>query len=243
MNIKYIILCIIIITLVIIIYKNRDKILKLKPKRGRPPKKIDSCGGELCKSRNINGEKQGGEKRGRGRPRKNIVNTDLNRADCFLDIYISPEEGVETQLGVLKIKLYKNIVPKTCNNFESLCKVEYKNCVIHRLIPGFMVQTGDYENGDGTGGKSIEGEKFDDENLSLKHNRRGLLSMANSGPNTNGSQFFITFGKAEHLDGKHVIFGEIADGFSVLDKIEKIQTDETDAPIPLLYIKNSGIIN
>ena len=166
-----------------------------------------------------------------------------NKEDlCYLDIAISPKEDEVTELGRIILKLHSKECPKTCENFKSLCKIEYKNCLIHRLIPGFMFQTGDYENNDGTGGASIYGAKFSDENLLLKHYKRGIVSMANSGPNTNGSQFFITFNETHHLDEKHVVFGEMVDGFDVLDKIEKIPTNEKDEPIPLLYILNSGIL-
>ena len=161
----------------------------------------------------------------------------------MLNIVVSPEENKEIDLGNIYVKLYDEIVPRTCDNFKSLSKIEFKNCKIHRLIPGFMVQTGDYENGDGTGGTSIFGKKFPDENLQGKHDRRGLLSMANAGPDTNGSQFFITFGPAPHLDGKHVVFGEVIKGMDVLDKIEQIPTDSTDEPKDLLYIKETRITN
>ena len=159
----------------------------------------------------------------------------------FLEIYVSPSENEEYPLGKILVKLYDDIVPKTCENFKSLLKIEYKNCVIHRVIPEFMLQTGDYENGDGTGGASIYGKKFDDENFTVKHTKKGLLSMANSGPNTNGSQFFITFKETPWLDDKHVVFGEVVDGFDILDKIEKIPTDQNDYPKQLLYIKNCGM--
>lgn len=161
----------------------------------------------------------------------------------MLNIVVSPEENKEIDLGNIYVKLYDGIVPRTCENFKSLSKIEYKNCKIHRLIPGFMVQTGDYENGNGTGGMSIYGEKFPDENLSGKHDRRGLLSMANAGPNTNGSQFFITFGPAPHLDGKHVVFGEVVKGMEILDKIEQMPTVDNDEPKDLLYIKETRITN
>ena len=161
----------------------------------------------------------------------------------FLEIYVSPKEGEDNFVGKINIKLYEDVVPKTCENFKSLLKIEYKNCVIHRIIPEFMLQTGDYENGDGTGGVSIYGKKFDDENFTIKHTKKGLLSMANSGPNTNGSQFFITFKETPWLDNKHVVFGEVVKGLEILDKIENIPTDENDYPKHLLYIKNCGIEN
>jgi cyclophilin family peptidyl-prolyl cis-trans isomerase len=110
------------------------------------------------------------------------------------------------------VGLYKAAAPKTVENFKQLCvkkELNFKGSPFHRIIKGFMAQGGDITKGDGTGGKSIYGEKFEDENLTLKHTKRGQLSMANCGPNTNGSQFFVLFKEAEHLDGKHVVFGEI----------------------------------
>jgi len=160
-----------------------------------------------------------------------------------LSISKSPEENKEVPIGDIYIRLYEDIVPKTCHNFKSLSKIEYKNCVIHRMIKGFMLQTGDYENSNGTGGASVYGKKFPDENFTIKHTKRGLLSMANSGPDTNGSQFFITFDAAPHLDGKHVVFGEVVKGLEVLDAIEAMKTNEKDEPIELLYISNIKITN
>jgi cyclophilin family peptidyl-prolyl cis-trans isomerase len=160
-----------------------------------------------------------------------------------LSVSKSPKENEEVPIGDIYIKLYEDIVPKTCNNFKSLSKIEYKNCVIHRVIKGFMLQTGDYENSNGTGGISVYGKKFPDENFHLKHTKRGLLSMANSGPDTNGSQFFITFDAAPHLDGKHVVFGEVVKGWEVLDAIEAMKTNEKDEPADLLYISNTKITN
>ena len=160
-----------------------------------------------------------------------------------LSVSKSPKENEEVPIGDIYIKLYEDIVPKTCNNFKSLSKIEYKNCVIHRLIKGFMLQTGDYENSNGTGGVSVYGKKFPDENFNLKHTKRGQLSMAKSGPDTNGSQFFITFDAAPHLDGKHVVFGEVVKGWEVLDAIEAMKTNEKDEPADLLYISNTKITN
>lgn len=154
-----------------------------------------------------------------------------------LNIAVSPEENKEIKIGDIHIKLYDDICPKTCENFRSLCKIEYKGCVIHRVIKGFMMQTGDYENADGTGGKSIFGPKFQDENFKLK-NKKYTLSMANSGPDTNGSQFFINFADNYFLDGKHVVFGEVVKGFDILDKIENQPIKNNDEPVNLLYIQN-----
>ena len=168
---------------------------------------------------------------------------DKTQEYIILSICKSPSENKEVPIGDIYIKLYEDICPKTSHNFKSLSKIEYKGCVIHRMIKGFMLQTGDYENSNGTGGVSVYGKKFPDENFDIKHTKRGLLSMANSGPDTNGSQFFITFDAAPHLDGKHVVFGEVVKGWEVLDAIEEMKTNSNDEPIELLYIQNTKITN
>ncbi|KAK2987125.1 hypothetical protein RJ640_019685 [Escallonia rubra] len=164
----------------------------------------------------------------------------------FFDLSINGDP-----LERIVIELFADVVPKTAENFRALCTGEkgigistgkplhYKGTAFHRIIRGFMAQGGDFSNGNGTGGESIYGGKFADENFKLDHNVPGLLSMANGGPNTNGSQFFIIFKRQSHLDGKHVVFGKVVKGMDVVKKIELVGTDD-GKPSGLVKIVNCG---
>ncbi|KAG0202720.1 cytochrome P450 monooxygenase 7 [Mortierella sp. GBA30] len=151
--------------------------------------------------------------------------------------------------GRMKMELFADVVPKTAENFRQLCTGEYKKngvpqgykgCTFHRVIKDFMIQGGDFLKGDGTGSMSIYGEKFADENFTIKHTGPGLLSMANSGPNSNGCQFFVTSTKTEYLDGRHVVFGKLIDGLLTLRKIENVQTGPNNKPMMQVVITECG---
>ena len=156
----------------------------------------------------------------------------------YFDISIDGEP-----VGRIVMQLFDETVPKTAKNFRYLSyKGLYNNTIFHRSIKDFMIQGGDFTNNDGSGGYSIYGETFNDENFEHTHNQPGLLSMANSGPDSNGSQFFILTNKASWLDKKHVVFGIVLSGFDVVKKIEEIETDKDDNPMKECKITKCGVI-
>jgi len=185
-----------------------------------------------CKSSSSSSEPAAGPDNGRGQG---------GRTRVFFDVDV---DGAP--LGRVEFELYNEIVPRTAENFRALCTGEkgfgYKGSKFHRVIQEFMLQGGDFTRGDGTGGKSIYGNKFNDENFVKKHDKVGLLSMANSGKNTNGSQFFITVVLTPWLDGKHVVFGEVVKGYNEVVKQVEALGSRSGKTSKLVTIRESGCL-
>ncbi|KAJ7624851.1 putative cyclophilin [Roridomyces roridus] len=168
-------------------------------------------------------------------------------ANVYFDISINDQPA-----GRIVFKLYDDVVPKTTTNFRRLCqgldvngqpsKNTYAGSIFHRVIPSFMLQGGDFTRHNGTGGVSIYGEKFADENFKIKHTKPGLLSMANAGKNTNGSQFFVTTVVTDWLDGKHVVFGEVVENYELVKEIEKLGTSPAGKTTKTIKITASGTV-
>lgn len=176
-----------------------------------------------------------------------IVNVDVSRIRCFFDVTIG---GLPA--GRIVFELQPELAPKTCENFRALCTGEkgigqktgkalhYKGIVFHRVVKDFMIQSGDFSNSNGTGGESIYGGTFDDEEFTLKHDKPFLLSMANRGKNTNGSQFFITTQPAPHLDNVHVVFGHVVSGHDLVRQVEQLPVDRNSRPLQDAVVANCG---
>merc|ERR1712004_323693 len=176
-----------------------------------------------------------------------IMATKNDRPRVFVDLTIG-----NIPLGRIVFELFTEIAPKSAENFRALCTGEagigkttekplhYKGCVFHRVVRNFMIQSGDFVNYNGTGGESIYGGTFEDEEFVLKHDRPFLLSMANRGRNTNGSQFFVTTAPASHLDSLHVVFGQVVSGKEVIKEIEDLDTDKKDRPLQDARVVNCG---
>lgn len=171
----------------------------------------------------------------------------VTSSDASEEIELSKSGGtmntkimIETNLGSIKVQLFDDKVPATAGNFKSLVEKKfYDGTVFHRVIKDFMIQGGDPE-GTGMGGPGYEIK--DEFHPSLKHNKKGLLSMANSGPNTGGSQFFITLVPTPWLDGKHAIFGEVIEGMDIVEKIGSTQTDSNDRPLKEVVVKSMKLV-
>lgn len=171
----------------------------------------------------------------------------VDRVQTYFDIEIQDRETKEAkESGRVVFEVFDKEVPKTAQNFIELCRgdkgapLSYKDTCFHRIIDGFMMQGGDTTAGNGTGGVSIYGEKFDDEQIWYPHTHKGILSMANAGPNTNGSQFFVCYGPTPHLNEKHTIYGRVIAGFEICDIAAKIEKGAQDVPLDSVRIVDCG---
>ncbi len=228
-NTVVIVLCVVIIILIIyllnLIYNNIYKTKKILKKSKKSQTKSQKS---IKKTQKITKDTQNKE----NDVKENFKNKNNNLIIKF---------GLLDETYDVEFKLYDDITPMTCKNFRTIAlkglnNKTYNGCAMHRVIKKFMLQGGDILNGNGTGSTSIYGDQFKDENFIKKHDKAGLLSMANSGPNTNGSQFFITTVPTPHLDGKHVVFGEVVRGIEHIRKFENLPTDTADKPYQNLVI-------
>lgn len=160
------------------------------------------------------------------------------------EVYFDIEQGGE-KLGRITLGLFGSVVPKSVKNFVEITKgfegISYDHTIFHRVIKGFMIQGGDFEYGSGIGGYSIYGNKFEDENFRISFSKPGYLAYANGGPDSNGSQFFITTAVTDWLNGKHVIMGKVLDGFETLSRVENVKTGEMDKPVVDVVIAKAGV--
>jgi len=211
----------------------RHKIEECKTMQQEARKKEKATFGGLFNKIDMYGEKQ------------TLVVSD-HQYDQLPKVFLDLQQG-SGEIRRIVIVLFTDTVPKTAENFRALCtgekgedtkglKMHFKGAIFHRIIKGFMMQGGDYENSNGTGGAAIYGDKFEDENFVDSHERRGLLSMANSGPNSNGSQFFILFQATPHLNGKHVVFGDVYKGLEFLDEFEQVECEDDKPKEPVKII-------
>lgn len=228
-------------------------IVKLVEKQGtssgKPKMKVSiaDCG-ELKKEDKKKSEKRKAEDGLASVPaEKKIATGDVDKSLVFFSITIGGHRA-----GKIVIKLFHKTVPKTAANFKALCTGEkgvgrqgkplhFKGCSFHRVIKDFMLQGGDFTHNNGLGGESIYGETFKDENFKYKHNKPGMLSMANAGPDTNGSQFFITTVETPHLDNKHVVFGKVIKGMKIVRRIENLKVNNDDKPLEKVIIADCGV--